>query len=432
MATRRIVGYLAAAVLVAAGCTSGDDSTEGASDTTAATGESAPVATGPAPGVTDDTIRIGVPYVDTEALVAVGLNYDLGDYEAVYDALFDDLNADGGINGRQVEQVYAPIDPTAIEPAEEACVQLTEDEDVFMVVGFFLTDAVLCPVDTHETAVIGGEMTPERIERATAPWLTWLPDTDRPDAVLRALDDRGELDGTVGVYANARDQPVVDDLVVPVLDELGVDVAEVGIEEGDDVPALQASTRTIAERFQSAGVDTVVLVGASGQDWPSAMDDDASYRPKLVFIDSIALTAFSTNEATTDTSVLDGALAGGGYGPDQARYEEATMQDCIGVLADAGVEVPAPEDVGDDPSNQPYQAAFQACPDIALLRAWLEAAGEDLNYGTLAAAIDGLEVTIPGDPDLRTYGPPPDSDGNPTAYVFAWDTESQELVLDEG
>ena len=65
------------------------------------------------------------------------------------------------------------------------------------------------------------------------------------------------------------------------------------------------------------------------------------------------------------------------------------MQECIADLADPGVETPTPEEFGDDPSNQPYQAAFQACPDVALLRAWLEAAGEDLNYGTLAAAITG-------------------------------------------
>ncbi|MEZ5168343.1 MAG: TauD/TfdA family dioxygenase [Acidimicrobiales bacterium] len=44
--------------------------------------------------------------------------------------------------------------------------------------------------------------------------------------------------------------------------------------------------------------------------------------------------------------------------------------------------------------------------------ALLEAAGPDLNYGTLATAIDGLTVTVPGDP-TRTYGPAPAADGDP-------------------
>jgi hypothetical protein len=54
--------------------------------------------------------------------------------------------------------------------------------------------------------------------------------------------------------------------------------------------------------------------------------------------------------------VLEGAVAGGGYGPDQARFEEPEMQRCIATLADAGIDTPAPEDGGDDPNVQPYQA----------------------------------------------------------------------------
>ena len=132
MAWKRFVkGTLAAlvAVTLAAACTSGDDSSS--SDTTTGGGgsstETTVAATGPAPGVTDDSIKVGVTFVDTEALVASGLNYDLGDHEAVYTALFDAINEDVGINGRQIEPVFAPIDPTTPAPAEEKCVQLTED-----------------------------------------------------------------------------------------------------------------------------------------------------------------------------------------------------------------------------------------------------------------------------------------------------------------
>ncbi len=401
------------------------------SDTTAA--PTTPAATGPSPGVTDDTVKVGVTFVDTAALVASGLEYDLGDHEAVYTALFDAINADGGINGRQIEPVFAPIDPTSAAPAEEKCVQLTEDADVFVVTGFFLTDAVLCPLTTHATAVVGGEMTPERIEQAQAPWVTWTPDTDQPATVLRTLAEQGELDGTVGIWAAERDEAVVEDVVNPVLEELGVEAVEtaIAVAPADDPAAQAAETATIAERFDASGVDTLVLVGESAQGWPTNMVDNP-YRPQLLFLDTNAPRAFFTNAATTDTSILEGSLTGGGYGPDQARFDEATMQECIQTLADAGLETPAPSEVGDDPSNQPYQAAFQACPDVYLLRALLEAAGEDLNYGTLEAAIDGLELALPGDPEPLTFGPPPDADGNPTAYLFEWDEEAGNLVPQEG
>ena len=143
----------------------------------------------------------------------------------------------------------------------------------------------------------------------------------------------------------------------------------------------------------------------------------------------LAARAFATNKSTTDTSILKGSLSAGGYGPDQARFEEPKMQECVKVLRAAGVKTPSPDESGSDVSNQPYQAAFQACPDVALIKAWLQAAGKNLNYGTLQSAIDGLKVTIPGDPTERTYGPPPDADGNPTVYFFNWDEATKNFVI---
>ena len=39
-------------------------------------------------------------------------------------------------------------------------------------------------------------------------------------------------------------------------------------------------------------------------------------------------------------------------------------------------------------------------------------------------------LTRPG--GMRTIFPPPDTDGNPTANIFVWDTDAQSLELDEG
>ncbi|MEZ5168342.1 MAG: ABC transporter substrate-binding protein [Acidimicrobiales bacterium] len=320
-----------------------------------------------APGITDDTIKIGVTYVDTEALVAVGLDYDLGDHKAVYQALFDDINANGGINDRMIEPVYAAIDPTNSTGADEACLKLTEDDEVFLITGFFLLDAVLCPVDLHETAVVGGEMTPERTAAAKAPWITWTPDTDQPVAIVQALAERGALDGRVAVYAAVADADVMEKQVLPALRDLGIEPVETATMDAptDDTAALDAGVKLVAEKFKAAEADTILLVGASSATWPQYMADGASYRPQLLFLSNTAR-AFYTSGATTDTSILDGALIGGPYGPDQAKYDEAAMQECVGVLAEAGLDTPEPKDFdADDQSNQPYQAAFQACPDAS-------------------------------------------------------------------
>ena len=425
-----------------AGCASGDDddAVETDEDTTETTaGETTETTagdeeiTGPAPGVTDDTIKIGVNYVDTASLTAVGLNFNLGDYQATYQALADAINAGGGINGRQLEVVFAPIDPTGPASADAACLKLTEDDDVFLVTGFFLGDAVTCPLDAHATAVVGGGMTPARLELAKAPWITWMPDTDQPNQVLDAFNERGELDGSVAVVAHAQDAALMEDTVLPKLSELGIEPVETATIDAptDDTAALQSNVTLIAERFNAAGADTVLVVGIAGANWPLYMEENP-YRPKLLFTDVTAARAFATNESTTDTSILDNSLSGGSYGPDQARWEDAGQQACIETLAAAGVESPPPDQFdANDTSNQPYQAAFFACPDMGLMLKWLEAAGENLNYGTLEAALDGLTLAVPGDPGERTFGPPPASDGDPIAYLFTWNDSAAEFEVVE-
>ena len=107
---KTLIAMILAGALVA-GCTSGDDTAT--DDTTAGSGastESTPMPTGPAPGVTDDAVQIGVIYVDLAAVQEI-VQVDYGDYVGSYEALFDDINAEGGINGRTLEPVIVGVDP---------------------------------------------------------------------------------------------------------------------------------------------------------------------------------------------------------------------------------------------------------------------------------------------------------------------------------
>ncbi len=154
------------------------------------------------------------------------------------------------------------------------------------------------------------------------------------------------------------------------------------------------------------------------------------YRPKLLFSDASSTQAFLANAATTDTSVMKGAVVGGPYGGDDRVYEEPKMQDCIGTLEDAGIEVPAPDP--DDPNEKGFTGPEEACVNVALLTAILEAAGKDLNYATFRQAGETLgEVDIPGDPSPRTYGPPPATDGSPKAYLSQWDPATKTFVASD-
>jgi len=432
----RLILLIVVAILVA-GCTAGDSGDDTASEDTSGGGETeatTPVPTGPAPGVTDDSIKVGVQYVDLESLGDIA-TLDHGDYQAAYEALFDDINANGGINGRTIDPVIVGINPVGTDAADAACVQLTDDEEVFVIIGFFQGDGVLCPLETHETAVIGGQMTPERLERAAAPWFTTESGTDLQNEVVRAMAEAGELDGTVAVFSGPAEAAQTEDVIVPLLEELGIEPVEVVLQEeppGGEVDIVEQNRQVavIAERFEAAGVDQVLAVGSSGLGWAGGVES-LDYRPKLLLTDQSSITAYANDTAGRDLSVLDGAVAGNVYGGAQNIFELPQMQDCVSIVTDAGIEVPEPASLGED-EGAIYSAGMESCGYVSLLQALLEAAGEDLNYGTLAAAVaDGLEVDLPNQPDPLTYGPPPAADGDAPAYLYDWDPAAVDFILRE-
>ena len=428
MRSRKLACVGIASALLLVGCTSGGSSGKATGKTTPPT-TAAPSATGPAPGVSADSVKIGLTYVDTASLVKSGLHYDLGDWKGAWQALIAQINAAGGINGRKIVPTIVSIDPTDPKYAQAACVKFTQDDKVFLVAGFFVADAVNCVVDTHKTAVVGGTQTSQRLANAKAPWVTPLPGADQPTRVIKALKANGSLDGKVGVFVGqAEDTATLNGDLVPALKAAGVNPVDTAVMDAptSDTAAIQTKVNTIAQKFQADGVDTVVLGGLAAQNWPAYMQSNP-YHPKLLFLDVIGARAFVTNKATTNTSILKDSIAGGPYGPDQAIFEEPAMQACIKTLAAAGVKTPAPDTVSSDPSNQPYQAAFNVCPVADVLKGLLEKAGKNLNYGTLAAAIDGLKVNVSGDPTPRVFSPTA-LDGNGKAYLFVWDPAKKAYV----
>ncbi len=382
---------------------------------------------GPAPGVTADSVKIGVTYVDAESLRTSGLELDLGDYEGAFNAVVDDINANGGIHGRMIELVFAPIAPSDPAATEAQCTKLTEDDDVFLVAGFFLGDAHMCPLELHDTAVVGAAGMPaDEVARTNAPWITPLVDLELINTSVETFAEEGLLDGTLGVFGHERDQADLDS-VLATLEALGVEAAEVGIADAPsgDIAATTSDVQVLEEVFKSAGIDTVLLVGASAQNWPK-FKTDPDYNPQIVSASLTALQAFVEDESVTDTSPIEGALAGGIYGPNQAIYE--AMEECAGVVEAAGVEFPTPEEAEADDS-QAFQNVFLACPYMALTQTWLEAAGPNLNYATLEAALEqGFELTLPGEVEPRAYGPAPAADGDPAAYIYEWDEAGQEFI----
>jgi ABC-type branched-subunit amino acid transport system substrate-binding protein len=373
-----------------------------------------------APGVSNDSIKLGVTYVDLEAIRNV-TDISHGDYEKTYNAVIDDLNKNGGVNGRKIVPVFAKVNPIGTTPAQEACVKLTEDEKVFAAVGFFYFDSPICYVAQHNTPILGGTVTPEYLKQAKAPWMTLESGPAVLPRAMDALAQSGALKGKIGVVAAAtEEQSLLKDQVLPALKRHGIKntVAVIDAPISDTVAATQQAT-TIAQRFQADGIKTVLMVGAT----PSAFSNGlqkTDYRPKLVGTNASTTQGAAGNKAT-DPALWKGAVTADlGY-----NFNDPSLQKCFKTVEKVtGDTILEHAETG----KPDYQAsANSACRYISLFSQLAGAAGKDLTvagFGKAAAKLGS--VTIPGLGTIK-YDPAAHSWSEPL-YLYQYDPAVHQLV----
>ena len=207
---RPAAALTALALVVGAGLAHEAAATSPPADTAASTGSAA--LTDSYRGVTADSIKIGVLLIDAEKLLEnTGVVLNWGDNQGQYQEAIDALNESGGVLGRQIDPVFVFVDPLSPTGYEEACVQLTQDEQVFAVVGFTRpADEALCYAATGDTPFVGylSDITGDVFARSELPIITSnaLPErTDR--ALVDVVADSGALDGkTIAVIGNSDDR----------------------------------------------------------------------------------------------------------------------------------------------------------------------------------------------------------------------------------
>ena len=423
---RKFLVWTVAAMVLLVAC----KSTNGGS-TTASTRTTVPVAQDTrAPGVTSDAIKVGVVYVDLASLKDI-LHIDNGDFAKAYQASIDDINAHGGIHGRKLEATIIGVNPTSQTAADTACTQLTQDDKVFVTVGFFLNDNVLCYVNTNQTAVIGGTMTAARLAQAKAPWYSTDPAERYEVSVAKDLAKAGKLDGKVAVVATAADRNLMSDEIVPALEAAGVKPVSTAVIDvpTNDPTATKAQAATISERFKTAGATQVLVVGQAGGGTYLSGLASTDYRPQLAFTNLNSAQTYGAIKGS-DLTVLKNAVTGGGYGPLDAEWAlGGPTAACFAVQRKAGLVINKPSTV---PAGSPNQiaASGQACTQMALLTAILQKAGPTLNYGTFAAAGNSLgKIVLPGSPDPWDFGATPNIDGNPKVYLYQWDPTTAQFTI---
>ena len=387
------------------------------------------------PGVTDDSITIGVLYPDLDA-VRQFVDLDHGNYEDAYNAIINDINANGGINGRKIIPDFISVSPLGTDPSAAACTKLTEDDKVFAVLGNQLDgDAPLCYVETHNTPLIGGVQTAERLARAKAPWFGWQLSSDRvTEKLIGAWNAEGAFDGKkVAVVALAADQATMNDIAVPALNSLGIEPVDTAVIDApiDDVQAAYNQVGVLSQKFEADGADVLILVGQVPVTWGQG-SLNTTYRPTLLGTSNGAMEAWVGDKAgPPDPDAIAGAMTGSSGSLNAAWADEATTK-CVALIQAAGPQEPIndPRTAVTDTKGT-WVAPVTACAALTLFTAIATAAGNTLNVDTFRAAEANLgTLRLPGLGADSTYSQT-STDGDVPVFMSRWDPDQQKFVADD-
>jgi ABC-type branched-subunit amino acid transport system substrate-binding protein len=414
-----------AAVLTAAvaGCTIEDKNPD-----TAAPGNGPAPAAAVAPGVTADSIRIGVAYPDMASIKAF-VNIDLGDYEAAYTALIDQINKSGGVNGRKIVPVFGKVSVISPAAAQETCVKLTQDEKVFAVLGnFVMPNQTDCYVETNKTALVAAPLTKEAKAKAQAPWFAETEGDDQFAKLVRMYTDRGDFAGKkVAVVGDVQTQARAEKEIIPILQGAGVTPVTTGYlpAVGLDAAALAQQSGVLLQKLRTAGADTVLMIGSAGQTLPAVIEK-TDWRPRLVFVG--VPYGYLLDKGKHDFSVLNGAVAGG---PLMDWDNDPAIKACAATMEAAHPDLKGKlVDPNTVPSGQPNPSAslWTACINVSLFKAIAEKAGPELNYRTFQQAGFGLgPFHIPSYVENADYNAQNPS-GNLPLKVMAYDPATNRFV----
>lgn len=411
-------------------------------DTTAPVEVEAPSPTFPpvvddrAPGVTDTSIKIGIMYLDlSEAGPVLGINQ--GDFQAAYQAAIDEVNEAGGIHGRMIEAVFTPIVPASADQGTAACTALTDDEEVFVVLGSYIDENAPCVVTTHETPLLGGDlaMNPDTMAAAKALWFAVGGGAGQQNAGLQTLVDEGLLDGKVGVVGALGFESLYEINAQPILEAGGVDVVDVAyldiINGAADPNSLYAAAETVALKFESQGIDQVIFNTGGGTVFPSGLAR-TDYRPRLLFDNSDDMALYIAGEGN-DLSVLENAIAVGSYDAANLFPEMGgKAAECVASQEKRlGITIIPSKDV---PKGEPtyWASSSVACDLVGLLTKILDAAGPELNWGTFTTAgynLGPIELATSIDPYVFDKDHP---NGSPKLYFYEYDAASESMRVVEG
>jgi ABC-type branched-subunit amino acid transport system substrate-binding protein len=366
-------------------------------------------ASGSTNGVTADEIKLGFPTIDFAALRDVGVKIDRGDAQKIFDALTAQLNAEGGINGRKVDvdvEKYSVLNPA---DAEAVCTKFTQDEKVFAVISAFdgvTASADKCVTD-HKTFLIGGS--PDLATARTTPWVSQTASQERQaKEFVQLMAKKGLFKGkTIGISTDPAQEEVTKKVIVPALKKAGTPAKVVVVDDGPpgDTAAADANWDVFAEKFKSAGVNHVILVGTEAAGGLTRLLD-RGVKATVSSPTNGLVEGLGTSQTQRPPSAYDGYYTITGLTPDEI-FADPPMHKCVQAFetANPSITVKKPSAVAEGETDW-ATGILTACGQLGIFQTIAEKAGKNLTNQSVLDAVNGMteNFVLPGSP-YNTFGP---------------------------
>ena len=430
-----LIAVVTAVALLAAACGGGGDeagdtapattaapavTTTAAPATTAATTTAAPATTTEAPattttttttmapltatwrGVTEDSIHIAATTIDFQWLVDNGFSPNgWGDQTLVWETMVADLNARGGINGRQV--VLDAVRPFSAIPgfgiaADAVCLEVAGDLETFAVLGGFLGPAEIsniCITGPQNTILVGGRTDEERLSQAQAPWIESGTMVKRRMEVFASLLAQNDLiAGRKFVIIGRSDTEETYDVAGESMLAQGAEVVLklLSDETGGDTEAEDAWWDVMVERVRSSGADAILMAGGDRAALRNLFY--AGIDLELFIMNSETLSSLSSN---VTPEMADGAFTLTGL-TEQEQFETQGSQTlCIEPFEAAHPDiVVGTPDTHEDGIEKWWRSIMTHCSQLLLFEMVASSAGPVLTHDTFREAMESIpQMSLP-------------------------------------
>jgi hypothetical protein len=386
-------------------------------------------------GVTATTINVVFPvisFTSIEGQFEIESDAEYGEQTKAIHLFVNQINDDGGINGRKINPMIVSFDPTNVDEQRALCKQWTQGSPpVFAVLdglGTFQGVNELCITREGHTPMLSQWTTTTNWTDLGAPYLWWTGADEAP--ILAATVSWGLKSGRLGhgkkvgvvVSDQASDQDALNSYLLPDLKKAGVVPQVVTIAGAVDETASTDSDATLAvERLKEAGVQSVIPLLPDNAFTPYlGAETSQSYYPKLLLSDyqseieiALGLIPVPYEQALNGQEGVTAETLGGIDLPvpeSQGGYDPG-VRSCWTVWHAAYPQTPK-GNINDDIEEQgPVQGW---CQEIRLFAKAAAMAGKDLNRRTFVEAMSRITDFPGGYSPVLSYGP--DKFYGPTQY----------------